>query len=406
MKTLRNAKGDVFILVASVLMIVILIAAGLYITHGISQAAIGSLPRAQCKYTLELKNKWNSQVEDAADSAWRSSWLLRAPGDFFTGGAVTKSMYGTASMVEIKTDACREDIPEECPLTVGEKATADKTAECLYRRAVDTFYTLQAGRYDYRGDTGRAITKNGYWSWDNWLNTGYANSLAKTDFNLLAISTVIEKPGVVALYGNCEDYVNVGDRKVPKRDSIDQCNAVVSSSGSSYCVYQETPTTCKFVFSRVNEETITLTMISRCQDASITRDAKDTAECKCFVDQQKGYSTANGLPNFRIANKDTTNFKNFESTASYNFRVNDDPTFAQFKGCGKPARGNDYYIVDGVGLGGSVDNMEFKVYIDSKTIDNENPPYFNAKLKNPQTVLITPREGEAPEVALPKIRSG
>ncbi len=338
----KNKKADSspVVMVGGVVMILLIGVVILATSSATAQYSVGAIAKAQCKSSIELKNKVNQQIDTAKDNAknglddaiWgKCGWLRGACR--FTAGVFSLGMtevgYGTAQAgidkgadtVKLRTDLCIENTQETCPIVLGDKyATADLAAECAYKRAVDTFYVFQGGY-----SSGR-----------------------RENFNLYELNINVDglPNGVssVSVAGSCSKYLTpnaIWDDNKFKGVNIgnDRCDAVVKRNvGGNYaCGWQQTANICNISFSRVTEDTMTLTMISRCQQEGSGPDKQDY--CRCFANPDVGYSTNNGLPNANVDAKDNTYFaSDFEkgSGASYTTLLDGKsyPIYEKFSGCG------------------------------------------------------------------------
>ncbi len=336
----KNKKADSspVVMVGGVVMILLIGVVILATSSATAQYSVGAIAKAQCKSSIELKNKVNQQIDNAKnnaknnldDAVWGKCGWLRGACRFGAGVfslGVTEGVYVTAQAgidkgadtVKLRTDLCIENTQETCPIVLGDKyATADLAAECAYKRAVDTYYVFQGGR-----------------------------SGKRENFNLYELNINVDglPNGVssVSVAGSCSKYlapnaiwddnkfkgVNIGD---------DRCDAVVKRNvqGNYACGWQQTANICNISFSRVTEDTMTLTMISRCQQEGSGPDQQQY--CRCFANPDVGYNTNNGLPNGMIFNKDIAFFNIFEVEGGAQYTTLLDgksyPIYNKFSGCG------------------------------------------------------------------------
>ena len=214
--------------------------------------------------------------------------------------------------------------------------SADKVANCIYKRATSTYYTLLGG-YDH----------------------------AYTGFNLYTISVKVDNPGDIMLKKGCSNYIHTGSSYANSY----KCPDGLNNYGICWNDAQDEngEDACEIEFTEVNRFTMELSMISKCQYAE---DGPNDYTCKCFAKPGFGYSPTNGLPEslFYPHGVSTSDgygayfsdvFKNIPRTAEYYDEdgniykdVNGDDTY---KGCGynAPYYDETYDISDWMS-GGSI----------------------------------------------------
>ncbi|HIJ98333.1 TPA: hypothetical protein H1005_00105 [archaeon] len=350
MRELRNVRADssAVAIVGGVVIILLIGVVAIAFSGGVAAVSTGSIVKGQCKATIELKNKFNQKVDEKkndiqekVETQWWEYVLNPFTGivhKVFIEGPVDWASEEAAKFIKIETDTCIENFPDFCPITIGKKATADLTADCVYRRAVDTFYTLQGGR-----------------------GTGYEKrTIDSRKFNLFKLNVTVEEPGSVLVRGSCSTYLAQQaiwtDAELTAANKKD-CEVVVGDGkGSNYvCGYQFDPNWCNITFSRVTETTMTLTMISRCQQEGSGPD--QTRFCKCFYNEDTGYQTFNGLPNANVGVRDTSRFNDFASEIGATY-THLDSKYSGFKGCGARPILTPKTIFLGIGEGFTNDNIK------------------------------------------------
>ncbi len=165
---------------------------------------------------------------------------------------------------------CKENVPATCT------GDAKEVANCLYDRAVDTYYVLLGGRKDSSGD-----------------------SQTLSNFNLYEIKTRIDGPGEVLLKGDCSHYIILNDFFTGEPNPYaDEYKCSNNGLANHHICWEDTTDEygnqrCKIKFEYVNRFTMALAMVEKCQN---TTAGPESSDCKCFVKPQLGYSTSNGLP--------------------------------------------------------------------------------------------------------------
>lgn len=296
---------------------------------------------------------------------------LQFPASDAAGNIVDK----TKDLAKIHTDLCIENFPDRCPVVIGSPATADLAAECVYNKAADTFYTLQGSRkgtkykienrkfnlFDLnvtveepgwillQGSCSKYLAPKGIWKESDFkahhlkdcdavVRTGKdyvcGADLAEADLEALSLESNYDTAPITAF----------ATATIPTKGTAatPASAAPPESGGSSVSGTTGTGTKgtgkaigglCNVTFSTVNEATMTLTMVSRCQEAG----PDEQNVCKCFANPDYGYETANGLPNAKIDGLDHNLFKDFEKQngATYTTAFDGTPRPAtSYKGCG------------------------------------------------------------------------
>ncbi|HIK02227.1 TPA: hypothetical protein H1012_00075 [archaeon] len=278
----KKAQGSGAISMLAVVVGMLLIGAVMLVfVFQFGRASTGAISAGQCKSTIELVNNYNSAVDKQAQNAKSKvdcEWKWGIGGNSCVGGQgfvalggmfVKPAVDAGAELLKINSDLCLKDLETSCPNVIGKTANAADAAECVYKHAVTTYYTLQGGR-----------------------------SNPKYDFNLFKMSIEFFEPGTVTVSGKCDDYLTSAAPRIPI-NSKDECFPKLTGDiyicGKNDGAVTEWPgiaNTCQITFSRLNEATMTLAMVARCQN-----ETPDSSACKLFADPDRGYSTVNGLPN-------------------------------------------------------------------------------------------------------------
>ena len=279
----KKAQGSGAISVLAVVVGMLVIGAVILVfVFQFGRSESGSISAGQCKSTIEIVNNYNQKVDDANKAAkdkigcQTSDWLAPRycgyPQHWISWGFFNPAIDGATDVVKLNTDLCLENLEASCPNVIGQTPNAADAAECVYKHAVTTYYTLQGGR------------KN-----------------PKYDFNLFKLTVGFDEPGVITVAGKCEDYLTPAAPIIPL-NSEDECFPKLTEDkyicGKNQGNVEEWPkveNTCQITFNMLNEQTMNLAMIARCQN-----ETPDSSACKLFADPDKGYSTTNGLPNLIV----------------------------------------------------------------------------------------------------------
>lgn len=292
-----KAQGGIWGIILAVAGMLIFAVVALSLAGGIATVSTGAVSTAQCKASIELVNNYNNKVDKAKVDECHGWEYLTTFGSnrhcvarFFTASLINPAI----DSAKTSANLCIENIEDRCPLLVGRPGTAADAADCLYKRAVTTYYTLQGGR-----DKPKLENAEG------------------NPFNLYKISVRVDGPGSIILEGRCTDYI---DASIVQK----KCEGRVGTF--NYLCAEDLKTQCNITFSKVNEQTMTLTAISRCQE-----NGPGDPDCRCFANPDAGYSTLNGLPNMAFS----TSLPAFADFASENGAIyKPAEEFGSFRGCG------------------------------------------------------------------------
>lgn len=311
----RKGQTKAVDITGEVLLAVLFVGVALAVVVGIGRSSVGAISAAQCKTSIELVNgieqdidKELQKLEDNPGCRWAfgdDSCVL--PWNWESGAAGYVRDQAAQESADLAKralrDLCLENIDSACPQIIGKRRTAADTAECIYRHSVTTYYTLQGGREDPK-----LTTKDG------------------SPFNLYKIKVSFDDPSSVVVSGTCSEYVS--HPAYIKKDCDKEKWDYACAQETTHPVL--TGPACNISFTEVNEQTMALTMISKCQEKG-----PDDPACKCFVKPDIGYATTNGLPNTDAYV--STAFKQFESIDGAKY-ISLDPQknaeYGKYRGCG------------------------------------------------------------------------
>ena len=309
-KMFSNAMIFIAILIISVFVVGLLVKMGYLMTASVSSSKCHNMIIAG----NQIKDFAQKHQMHTAIGSWEAvKYFVPVVGMWWAAEDVAKSNVNdgvnkAADTIKntLLTYGCNE-IPYKC------EGPANEVANCLYGRAVDTYYTALGG-YDW----GKV----------------YASK------TLYAIKVNITSPGVVYLQGPCQYYIH--------KDS-DFAEEYMCSKGGlekhricwNDITDENEKKLCKIEFKDVNLFTMGISMISVCQNAT---GGPESLECKCFVKPEYGYDSINGLPLGSAIKDRGMDFKsiygdNFESvftdiTATARYRDKNGRIYAGYSGCG------------------------------------------------------------------------
>jgi len=257
---MKNNKGlEEFVTIA--IFVIALLVAGMVVLSFTATAEgtlRGSVEAKVCRWTLTTDAAWNRRVESMAQAAHDkivekgdSPWYKH----IYTFGFSYAAEVATDDLADDTQEAfralkhdmakCTENTSVECA------GGAAYVSQCVYKKAVQTFYVLGGGL------------------------PGGDDSPQRTGFNLFKI------------------YVNITNSKEITLNGTELCNDLEASAGGAYDNYKSIGENCNVTINKLSEDTMTLAMVDICQEVG----PDNPTRCKCFVSREDGHSDANGLPN-------------------------------------------------------------------------------------------------------------